>query len=297
MSNQTQVIDMIKQLAGQSNILTVPRLFIDLTGEIESALFLSQCIYWSDKTKNPDCWFYKTGEEWEEEITLSRYKISKAVKVLGGIIETKLKKANGSPTIHYRVNFQLLENRILKKIENPISKNLKNDIEKTSKTLTETTTETTTDINIYAPKNGAKPKPEPKQTAPKADLDAIVAAIAKVTQVNTTQVNYPRLAHLAKTLYLSKYTAETIQAVYGAGGAYWRDDWRGKKGQRPTLAAIQDSIDGLAPKAKPAKNPNNPNGLSDKDYAEALETIRIINPKAYERELEAMREEREKVTA
>lgn len=156
-------------------------------------------------------------------------------------------------------------------------------------------------ITSTAPKNGAKPttakpKPEPKQaaqkqTVPKAELDPIMNSLATITRQNITDNNRGRLLHFAKTLYLSKYTAETIQSIYGSGGAYWRDDWRGKKGQFPNLASIQDSIDRLAPKAKPKGNPKNPNGMSDEDYAEALEVLKITNPKAYQREIEARKQE------
>lgn len=43
------------------------RLGIGVTG----ALFLSQCLYWSKRTKDSDGWFHKTREHWEEETGLS----------------------------------------------------------------------------------------------------------------------------------------------------------------------------------------------------------------------------------
>lgn len=38
---------------------------------VKGALLLSQAIYWSKRTKDPQGWFYKTNEEWEEETGLT----------------------------------------------------------------------------------------------------------------------------------------------------------------------------------------------------------------------------------
>ena len=67
--DQQQVYALIAQFSGQANILTIPRLFIDWTGDHLTALLLSQIIYWSSRTNDPDGWFYKSAKEWEEELT------------------------------------------------------------------------------------------------------------------------------------------------------------------------------------------------------------------------------------
>ena len=86
--------------------VTIPRSFMRLTGDIETAAFLSQLIYWSDKGKRQDGWIYKSDKEWKEELFISRYAIRKARKKLKdmGILETRIKRANGSPTVHYKLN-------------------------------------------------------------------------------------------------------------------------------------------------------------------------------------------------
>ena len=91
---QDQVFTAIKSLVGQANILTIPRVFIDYTGDLESALLLSQVIYWSDKTKRPDGFIYKTYAEWQEETGLNEYAIRKAANRLKrlGILETEVHK-------------------------------------------------------------------------------------------------------------------------------------------------------------------------------------------------------------
>lgn len=107
--NQRQVVDLVRALTGQANILTIPRLFIDfMNGELEAALFLSQCLYWSDK--GSDGWFYKTSAEWEQELTLSYYKVTKFTELLEklGILQTKVQKRKGAPTVHYYVEVDAL---------------------------------------------------------------------------------------------------------------------------------------------------------------------------------------------
>lgn len=118
--HRAEVFDLIKEFAGQSNILTVPVAFIRYAGTLEAALLLSQILYWSDKTE--DGWFYKSYKEWEEEISLGEYDVRKAAKSLKdkGVLETRLKKANGAPTVHYRLNEANFSESILQFLKNPI---------------------------------------------------------------------------------------------------------------------------------------------------------------------------------
>lgn len=145
-SNQKIVFELLQKLTGQSNVLTIPRLFVELlNGDHGQALFLSQLIYWSDKGSNPNGWFYKTYSEWYQETLLSEYKIRKAIKLLEaeGIIETKIKKANGNPTLHYKIHPNALHNWLLKKLHNRNQSNLSIEPLKTTETITKTTTKIT----------------------------------------------------------------------------------------------------------------------------------------------------------
>jgi len=119
MSFQQKVFDVIQSLTGEKNLLVIPKIFVELIGDLESALFLSQLIYWSDKTKNKDGYVYKTYQEWEEEILLNEYKIRKARKRLEKleILQTKIKKANGNPTVHYRIAPKALYDWLLKNLQ------------------------------------------------------------------------------------------------------------------------------------------------------------------------------------
>ncbi|HAD06514.1 MAG TPA: hypothetical protein DCE76_05080, partial [Anaerolineaceae bacterium] len=113
MSNDMQgVINLIRAIAGQANILTIPRVFIDLTGDLRAALFLSQCIYWSSRSSTPGV-FYKTYQEWEQELALSRYEIDQCRKRVTRWVKTELRQVNGAPVLHYTVDLPALASDLL----------------------------------------------------------------------------------------------------------------------------------------------------------------------------------------
>ena len=114
-----------------------------LFGDIETAIYFQQLYYWSDKGSRNDEFIYKTKEEIEEETTLTRSQQDRSRKKLElmKVLETKLLKANGTPTIHYKIDFRLVGNLLMEKQETyqSISRKLTNPI-------TENTTENTTYI-------------------------------------------------------------------------------------------------------------------------------------------------------
>ena len=123
-SEQKRIFKAIEAISGHANLLTIPRVFVDFTGALDTALFLSQSIYWSDKG-DQDGWFFKSYSDWQKEITLSEYQIRKAATTLKemGILETKIRKAYGSPTVHYRINKEIFSDSFLKFLK---ERNLKN---------------------------------------------------------------------------------------------------------------------------------------------------------------------------
>lgn len=143
------VFDIIKSVTGHQNIITVNVAFVDFVEDLEVGLFLSQLIYWSDKGAREDGFIFKTDNEWNKELRLSKYALRKARKRLEEmkLLETKVKKANGNPTVHYKFNKEafvqqftwFLRNR---KKENSIPEERKFEKEFS---LTDTTAETTTE--------------------------------------------------------------------------------------------------------------------------------------------------------
>lgn len=200
MNNNRAIIELVRSISGQSNVLTIPKFYIDLTGDHIAALFLSQCVYWSDRNKN-NGWFYKTEAEWQEELGISPYQVRRARKILEPYIETKLKKANNAPTVHYKVNIENLTNAIIDLLSNKVdnsesevsslSRNFINqDNEETSQSLTETTNKTTDstakavsdhDENSdplagYFGSNGSQPKEQAAQAEKPKKLNKLAAA-------------------------------------------------------------------------------------------------------------------------
>lgn len=106
LSNIDMVRSMLIALSGQDNQIHVNRIFVDYMESLEGGIFLQQLIFWSDKSKAVDGYFYKTYLEWKTEVALSEYAIRKYSKVLRekGVLETKVKKVNGSPTVHYKLD-------------------------------------------------------------------------------------------------------------------------------------------------------------------------------------------------
>jgi hypothetical protein len=85
------------------------RCFVTITGSVTAALMLSQAVYWSKRSKDPEGWFYKTAEEWTEETGMVRSEIENARKRLkiAGFITEKLK---GAPAkLFYRVNAEAVQ--------------------------------------------------------------------------------------------------------------------------------------------------------------------------------------------
>ena len=63
------------------------RCFAQITGSVAAGVMLSQLIYWSKRTSDPEKWFYKTQKEWQEETGLTRTEQENARKKLRNLVE------------------------------------------------------------------------------------------------------------------------------------------------------------------------------------------------------------------
>lgn len=162
MNNRDYISSIITQFSGQNNIIPIPTIYIRITEDYPSAALLNQMIYWSDRTSRKDGYFYKSYNEWYEELHLTEYQVRRATKKLKsfGFVDTALKKANGAPTLHYKVDTKEVSEWILKKLQNGNLRNSRMDSEETQESLTEITTKTTTETtnnNILSPSSTAYP--------------------------------------------------------------------------------------------------------------------------------------------
>lgn len=145
-------IQLIKQVTGQSNVLSIPRAFIAYTGGLDTAVLLSQIMYWS--TRGEDGWFYKSYTDWTKEIALSEYEVRKACKKLKdmGLLTMKLRKVGGGPTLHYHLEDTIFSESFLKFLSIDSEESSVSIVKKLKEPLyTKTTTKTTTP----APEAGA----------------------------------------------------------------------------------------------------------------------------------------------
>lgn len=127
--------------------------FVFLGCGITGALMLSQAVYWSKRTNDPDGWFYKTAEEWEAETGMTRREQETARTKLSasGVL---CEKKQGLPCkLFYRVDFEELLRQCgygetsLHESAKQGSTEVPNRSTQKRQSSTENTTENTTDIN------------------------------------------------------------------------------------------------------------------------------------------------------
>jgi hypothetical protein len=102
--------ELIALFSGQSSTITTPKLYVQLTGSLSLAIVLNQCVYWSNKSKCKDGFFYKEYEEWFEEINIPERTLRRRFDRLEqhGWITTKVKKVKGLNTKHIHTNMDLI---------------------------------------------------------------------------------------------------------------------------------------------------------------------------------------------
>lgn len=138
---------LLAQMSGQDRIITVPKLYVQLCdGNITEAIMLNQIVFYSDKSSRTDGYFYKSHHEWLDEVCLTERQVRSLSKKLKdkGWIETKIMKANGAPTTHYKLLFDNLVDSITTLCSNGKQQNVVIDYDNMSQSLTEITTESTT---------------------------------------------------------------------------------------------------------------------------------------------------------
>lgn len=113
--------ELLAHFSGQSSIVTVPKLYIKIAKGQRRGTVLNQCIFWSNKSECEDGWFYKTYEEWDDEICIPERTLRRYFERLEnlGFIETKIKKIRGLNVKHVRPNMD----KVFDEITNLLNKN------------------------------------------------------------------------------------------------------------------------------------------------------------------------------
>jgi len=109
------IIDLVQDVAGQVDVLSFPRAFIGFTGSIEGAILLSKIIQHQEHSGQDGGRLFKTYADWEKELGLSKYKVSGlSAEMRGkGFLETRVKRANGNPTVHYFLDRNEFEKQLV----------------------------------------------------------------------------------------------------------------------------------------------------------------------------------------
>ena len=132
--------------------------YVAVTGDIVSALVLSQIVYWfrPGKDGKPKLsirkegkfWLAKSHLEWQEECGISRIQLSRSLEQLIelGLITVEIYRFNGAPTGHINLKIEALK-AIL-------------DCSLSAQSYGKTTTETTAEITFSTDESDAFLKPE-----------------------------------------------------------------------------------------------------------------------------------------
>lgn len=93
---------------------------------------------------------------------------------------------------------------------------------------------------------GRNPKPKQMKLAAllegeKSPHQEMILTLAFVMGVDAN-LNAGKIVRTASDLRKAGYTALQVLSCYGEGGWWYKEDWRGKKGEHPTLSAIRETI-------------------------------------------------------
>jgi hypothetical protein len=104
----------------KGNILVLPQVFLEfLDYDHKMAIFLNKLLYWTERTKNPDRWIYRTYDGWFQELGFKESVIRRLLygdpraktrkRTLTDLgVEVKVRRApNGSPTCFYRLRLDI----------------------------------------------------------------------------------------------------------------------------------------------------------------------------------------------
>jgi hypothetical protein len=98
--------EIIALFSGQSQTITIPRPYIQITKTYTRASVLNQCIFWHNKSSSKDGWFYKSYEEWFDELEIPERTLRRIFQEFEqeGWITSKVKKVSNLNLKHIKPN-------------------------------------------------------------------------------------------------------------------------------------------------------------------------------------------------
>ena len=106
--------NVVRQL-NRSDIRTVSALIAKVIGDQNGRLMAVRLLHWFPRAKKVGGWVYKSWRDWNAECNLSQAQVKRVhsngfLEALG--IERTIMKANGTPTVHYRLDETILIHRL-----------------------------------------------------------------------------------------------------------------------------------------------------------------------------------------
>jgi hypothetical protein len=106
--------NVVRQL-NRPDIRTVSALISKVIGDQNAGLMVVRLLHWFPKSKKAGGWVYKSWRDWNAECNLSQAQVKRVhsygfLEMMG--IERTIMKANGTPTVHYRLN----QSKLIQKI-------------------------------------------------------------------------------------------------------------------------------------------------------------------------------------
>lgn len=93
-------------------IRTVECLLVRVAGDFVAGMVLHRLLQWLPHSKRRDGEIWKSDKEWAGELGLSYAQIARVREVLEGVVVSTVRRAQGSPTYHYRVDLERLVERV-----------------------------------------------------------------------------------------------------------------------------------------------------------------------------------------
>ncbi len=239
---------------------------------LNEAIALQQLHYWLEKSTHIHDgrrWVYNTAADWQEQLPFwsepTTRRVFNSLRKMGLVLTGNYNAKGFDKTLWYSIDYVALR-EISPTCDEFV--NASDHIDQTEQInvitpIPETTQETTTDSsssNDEAAPTGDKPsaptpvskKPKAKrEPKPKQDSAAekvptehqeMFGALCKLVGWDYAVITKEQAGQVAQTLGVLKkgdYTIEDLRKFY----LYWRDkDWRGQKGQYPTLSLVRSEI-------------------------------------------------------
>jgi hypothetical protein len=110
----TRLQNVVRQL-NRPDIRTVSALIAKALGDQNAGLMAVRLLHWFPHAKKVGGWVYKSWRDWNAECNLSQAQVKRVhgkgfLEMIG--IERALMKANGTPTVHYRLD----ENQLIQRL-------------------------------------------------------------------------------------------------------------------------------------------------------------------------------------